>query len=182
MNLFQTFHGEYKSYENYIKPFYKFYTEANANQSLNTLYGYLGLPRSAFKLGETDEENNIIARSDIFTIRANNTSWNFLSTDGTKYIWVIDELGNLIIGEDIEVDDQYEGHPTLTDGRPARLGGELIYDGATKKWMINLESGSYSSHVDKSSKQAKIYLKNVIANNLKGLKYVHIQKHKPLKI
>lgn len=162
-------------HENNIKPFFKFYSKSNSNQSLNALYGYLGLPRREPKPGELDGNNNIHHRFDVHTIRnSTDTSWEFLETK-TKYIWVIDEFGGLVVGEDVEVNNEYGGHPTLIDNKPARLGGELIWNMDNNKWNVNLSSGTYSRHLDKESAKAAEYLQNVIKNNLNGLK-VEIQQ------
>jgi len=55
-------------------------------------------------------------------------------------IWVIDHEGTLVIGQEIE----QAGHPTLTDFKPARVGGELRKQGAL--WVINSKSGRYSGN------------------------------------
>lgn len=57
---------------------------------------------------------------------------------GDYAIWVIDHEGSLIIGREIDL----SGHPTLTDAKPARVGGELRKD--KKGWFINSQSGRYS--------------------------------------
>jgi hypothetical protein len=70
------------------------------------------------------------------------------------YIWAIDEDGTLLIGEEVPVGaklpDGYQpklGHPTLTEGGPARVAGELKYENG--EWTINNNSGRYSSHADR---------------------------------
>ena len=64
-----------------------------------------------------------------------------LATSEEAYmIWVIDHEGTLIIGEEVDK----TGHPTLTDFKPARIGGELRKD--AKGWFINSQSGRYSGN------------------------------------
>jgi hypothetical protein len=61
------------------------------------------------------------------------------------YIWAIDEKGSLRIGSEANVGTgMWLGHPTLTDGLPARIAGELKYDDVRKKWIINQSSGRYT--------------------------------------
>lgn len=54
-------------------------------------------------------------------------------------IWVITIDGALIIGDE----NGERGHPTLTDFKSARIGGEIRY--YKGKWLINSKSGRYSS-------------------------------------
>lgn len=152
-----------------VSVFLKFFTKSKNNTYLNTMYGPLGLPRRIMKLGEKDNFNNIRSRSNIQVIRAGNTAfWDRLDPV-IKYIWIIDNLGDLVLGEDIFANGEYQGHPTLVDGKPARIGGEL-YSTSKGTWLINLQSGTYSSHIKRGSELWRAYLQHVIQENFKGLK------------
>ena len=37
------------------------------------------------------------------------------------------------------------GHPNITEGQPARLGGELTYDKANDAWAVDNNSGRYGN-------------------------------------
>ncbi|MDD2915832.1 MAG: hypothetical protein PHP70_11005 [Gallionella sp.] len=152
-----------------VSGFLKFFSKKKNKSYLNTLYGPLGLPRRNLKPGEADTFNNIKPRSDIQIIRAGNTThWNNLE-HGKRYIWVINEFGDLVLGEDINGDGNNHGHPTLVDGRPARLGGELYYSSAEACWFVNLKSGTYSSHLLFGSELQVAYLKQISQLNFVGL-------------
>lgn len=155
-----------------ISGFLKFFQKNRKQLYLNTLYGLPGLPRRDLKPGEADTQNNICIRKDIQTIRSSDSdSLKKLRTD-IKHIWVINEYGDLVIGEDIEDklnNANNQGHPTLVDGRPARLGGELIYSSQKNCWYANLKSGTYSSHLPLGSEIRFRYLSNVVNSNLSGL-------------
>ncbi len=75
-----------------------------------------------------------------------------------QYIWVIDQDGFLCIGREDE--SIKRGHPTLTDGMPARIGGEIHYNREKKKWIVNPFSGRYSN--DYKNEDKIQYLKNVV--------------------
>lgn len=145
--------------------FNKFFGKDANNFYLNTRYGPLGLPRRSLKPGETDELNNVTIRGDIVTVREPSVNaWNFLDPK-RKYIWVINESGYIVVGEDIAQSDSFKGHPTLLDGKPGRVAGELFYTGS--RWELNLKSRAYSGHVA-TNDRAK-YLQAVISSNLVGL-------------
>jgi hypothetical protein len=153
-----------------ISGFLKFFSKYKNKTNLNTLYGPLGLPRRHLKQGELDNYNNIHNRSDIQVIRAGNTSyWEKLNVELNKsYIWVINEAGDLVLGEDIREEGKSQGHPTLVDGNPARIGGELFYSTKDKCWLVNLKSGTYSSHIKPNSPLWHGYLNNVLQENFIG--------------
>ena len=149
----------------------KFFGEKKEEIYLNTQYGPLGLPRRMLKPGETDRSDNIQLRQDTTTVRRGSaqSNWQFLQKD-IRYIWVIDEFGNIVLGEDVCHDGEYQGHPTLIDGKPGRVGGELFYVEEAARWKANLKSRAYSGHLGSSRAiEAKGYLSNVIAVNFKGL-------------
>lgn len=73
-------------------------------------------------------------------------------------MWVIDRNGFLRIGK--EKTDSEKGHPTLTGGKPARIGGELEFDIEDNTWVVNPFSGRYSDGYEDDEK--KKYLNNAI--------------------
>lgn len=150
-----------------ISGFLKFFQKNKNRLYLNTLYGLPGLPRRNLKPGEADLQRNILIRMDVKTIRSANGDFLGDLKRDVKHIWVINEFGDLVVGEDIEdkANENYQGHPTLVDGRPARLGGELVYSDDQENWIINLKSGTYSSHLPQGSELRFRYLDNVVKNN-----------------
>ena len=78
-----------------------------------------------------------------------------------EYIWVVDKDGKIIVGEEVVAgppgpDGKIPkfGHPTLTDGQPARIGGELRYNPQTGGWEANPYSGRYTgNHPDRGAEQ-----------------------------
>lgn len=150
-----------------ISAFFKFFSQSKNKAYLNSLYGPLGLPRRSLKPGETDYRNNITLRS---TERVRAGDIDFISKlDNEKpYIWVINEYGDLIYGEDVFIGTEFQGHPTLVDGGPARLGGELKFSKEQNCWEVNLSSGTYSSHLALGSNERLEYLKSVLDVNLRG--------------
>ncbi len=149
---------------------WKFFSKSNEKTYLNTLYGPIGLPRRKLKGGEADDYHNIGLRSDINIIRKGSNINVELNKD-INYIWVINENGDLVIGQDIadHTIDKYQGHPTLIDGKPARLGGELIWSKTSHRWFINLKSRTYSEHISVDSPREKQFLANVIEHNFKSI-------------
>ncbi len=77
-------------------------------------------------------------------------------------IWVIAVDGALLLGEEFSDtdDDKIEkrGHPTLTEFKPARIGGELRKIG--KSWMINADSGRFSRNY--TTAEIETYLQNAL--------------------
>lgn len=59
-----------------------------------------------------------------------------------KYIWLIDKDGFLCITNEYEWTTI--GHPTITGGMPARIGGELKFNESEEVWIINNKSGRFS--------------------------------------
>ncbi|MBB6557473.1 hypothetical protein HNP48_000137 [Acidovorax soli] len=152
--------------------FIKFFSRDENDAFLNTAYGPIGLPQRSLKSGETDVNQNITIRTDVPKIiprASENISWNFLDRS-KKYIWVIDAAGDIIIGEDIASSGQFQGHPTLTDGKPGRIAGELnaVKRKGSTGWRLNLQSRTYSQHVTEKIDMIN-YLEQVVADNLRGL-------------
>lgn len=147
----------------------RYFSAPTGRSYLNTVYGLLRMPARLLKTGELDTLDNFKRRPDVMVVRrGDNNCWERLETS-KKYIWVIDQLGDLAIGLDIEAPGASEGHPTLIDGRPARLGGELVFSSERNCWLANLKSRAYSGHLLPGSDEAKTYLGNVIKHNFDGL-------------
>lgn len=154
---------------NAVSGFIRFFRLTKNKTNLNTLYGFLGYPRRPMKFGETDSSHNIQIRKDVWVIRPGNTEF-FSNLHETKtYIWVINEEGDLVLGEDVVSRTRNLGHPTLVNGGLARLGGEICYCQEINSWVINLRSATYSSHLALGSENRISYLGNVIRENLVGL-------------
>lgn len=146
-----------------LRTIMKYFLAPESDISLNALYGPLRYPNRNLKPGEEDDFENIKKRSDLISIaRDNQMNLNQKLKKQIKYIWVINKYGDFVVGEDIEEPDGFQGHPTLIDGAPARLGGELLYDQNEKKWLISTKSGTYSYHLVDDPNQASIYLTNLI--------------------
>ena len=164
--------------QNYINTFLKFFSSHSERSFLNSIYGQLRLSLRNVKNGETDSQDNLSLRKDIFVIRrgATERTWDLLKKS-IKYIWIIDSFGDFIFGEDYVSEDKTEvmGHPTLIDGKPARLGGELYFDQPLNRWVLNLKSQAYSSHIARDSEESVIRLDAVISHNLSGLDVTHLQ-------
>jgi hypothetical protein len=151
-----------------VRCFIRFFSEKGNSSYLNTSYGPLGLPRRSLKSGETDAAKNIARRGDIFTIRRGEDprEWSFLDYS-KRYIWVINDLGDIVIGEDVDDDQGFKGHPTLIDGKPGRIAGELFYCQKDGTWEINLRSRAYSGHIEATERSR--FVSQVINFNLPGL-------------
>jgi hypothetical protein len=155
-----------------ISCFLKFFEETKDRTYLNNQYGPLGLPRRELKDGELDYSQNITQRRDTLVVRRgfkDDSLAKFLHED-KKYIWVINEFGDAVVGEDVVDANGFKGHPTLIDGKPGRVAGELAYDATSQAWLANLRSRAYSSHLNQSSSEAQRYLKNVVDNNFPGIR------------
>ena len=162
-----------------IGAYIRFFGSIQKNSFLNTVYGPLQLPRRELKPGEKDPSHNVTLRRDARIVRrgAGATDWTFLDRT-KKYIWVINDTGDLVIGEDIVSEEKYQGHPTLMDGKRGRIGGELFADLETNEiWRINLKSRAYSSHLAWKASKANDYLANVASMNFVGLKTI-LDKHR----
>jgi len=153
----------------YIGGFLRFFSRNKEKTFLNTTYGSLSIPKRKLKLGEANRNNNIISRQDTKIIRrGEKSSSDSLELDNeVKYIWVIDEYGDLVMAKDIESKDDNQGHITLINGEPGRLAGELLF--FKGRWTINSKSRAYSSHIKPFSEKYSRYLSNVIEYNLRGL-------------
>jgi hypothetical protein len=69
---------------------------------------------------------------------------------GKEYIWSMGEDLDLVVGEEVTVGPgQKLGHPTITEGAPSRISGELRSnpDGS---WTMNNLSGRYSAYASRA--------------------------------
>lgn len=148
-------------HNNYMWGILKYFRKKDSYIStLSDMYGYLKIPEKIKK--EELENDEIVSQwearlykendSDGFTLRKDISASNY------TYIWVIDIDGFLIIGK--EKKGSSMGHPTLTDGMPARIGGELHYNDSKNLWEVNPRSGRYSG--DYTDEERRIFLDNVI--------------------
>ncbi|MFC3651935.1 hypothetical protein ACFONN_10310 [Dyella humi] len=122
-----------------------------ARPSERTLHHHLdesyGEPRAPKRLKAKEVKNdNVVANKhrcayyEAVDERLDELFPDLVSDLNAFMIWVIDHEGTLIIGQEID----QAGHPTLTDFKPARIGGELRKDASG--WMINSKSGRYSGN------------------------------------
>lgn len=138
-----------------------FNKEKSYEESLDETFGYLKIPK---RIDNHELDSDIINDSRIFRENFHNNHHFKLQTNlpkGSQYIWLIDKEGFLCIG--IENEDAPLGHPTLTNGMPARIGGELKYilNKNESYWEINSKSGRYSSEYLNKSEKSK-YLQNAL--------------------
>jgi hypothetical protein len=116
--------------------------------SLDMLYGHINFPKN-IKSTELEKDKLINRLEERINQKTNYVLDKNLDSEYT-YIWVIDREGFLCIGK--EKQDSQEGHPTLTNGMPARIAGQLEYDKSKDCWLVDPFSGRYSSqyaHEDK---------------------------------
>lgn len=139
---------------------------------LDAYYGPLRLPTRKYRASELDDQGDQIKRVDILKIVRGSdaaTQIERLKKD-VPQIWVIDQFGDLIIGDEPVSSENKMGHPALTGGGPARLGGELRYVEEDDCWEINTKSGTYSSHLRNTPEKSNRYLKSVLEHNLRNCK------------
>lgn len=136
--------------DNYINGLLKYLNkEENYKESLDDLFGYLKMP---LLIKPEEIENNIINSSKLFRENLKNSDNFMLDVKQGDYIWLIDKEGFLCIG----VENNGNGHPTLTQGKPARIGGELkavIQKNNKIVWKINSKSGRYSKEYTKEKQE-----------------------------
>lgn len=148
-----------KNEDNYVWGIIKYFRDKESYIStLSDLYGYLKIPAIINK--EELVHGSIINSCEVRLNKENNyEDFQFDNhINSFKYIWVIDKEGFLCIGK--EYDNTRKGHPTLTDGMPARIGGELKFNPSENVWEVNPFSGRYSSEY--TNEEKKKFIKNVI--------------------
>ncbi len=74
-----------------------------------------------------------------------------------RYIWAVDFLGRVFIGEEVPVESSpdsekqhYQGHPLLVGGGNARICGEIQFDAQSGKLKVINKSGRYSRYEDRT--------------------------------
>lgn len=128
------------------------------------MFGYLKTP---LLIKAEEIIDDVINDSKIFRDNFSNSSDFILDPNllnNTQYIWLIDKDGFLCIG----IEKSKNGHPTLTNGMPARIGGEIkpiLESNGKYTWKINSKSGRYSSDYD--IEDQKKYLNNAIMYKFK---------------
>ena len=100
----------------------------------------------------------------------------------TKYIWLVLTNGDIVVGEEYELSqrillngeliDLKLGHPTLCQGKRARIGGELELDDRRKTGVLNNHSGRYSK--DQGRKERN--LQNAYIVFCDALPQIHLSK------
>lgn len=125
---------------------------------LDKKYGVCHFPN----IIKNDEVSNDDLRNTIAYRTVIDKASDFQLDAEKKYIWVIDKEGYFCIA--IETVSTI-GHPTLTNGEPGRIGGEIYFkDGV---WNINPFSGRYSKEYSVDEKNE--YIKNVLEYRLKKI-------------
>lgn len=153
--IFSSFEG---ANDNLILGILKYFRRKNVyTDTLSELFGYLKIP---LRIKQTELYNDMIInqcekrlyKEDPLYVLDKELSKNCM------YIWVIDKEGFLCIGR--EYKNTAKGHPTLTDGMPARIGGQMTFDPTNNTWEIDPFSGRYSSEYSEDEK--KYFLDNAI--------------------
>lgn len=144
--------------DNFLSGIKKYFKQQQSyKDNLTDLYGYLKIPEY-IKTEEIEEDiiiNRIEARLNSEVDPEEFTLDKDLDSK-MQYIWLIDKDGFLCIGT--EKIGSNQGHPTLTNGNPARIGGELMYNHKKEIWEVNSSSGRYSRDYDEDKQL--IYLNN----------------------
>ena len=114
---------------------------ASYSNILDEQYGEVRIPRY-FKDSEIKHDSLYSTDSRFELYEETQIKLN----ESVQYLWLINEEGWLIIGEEklIEGTDKKIGHVTLSKGRPGRVAGELKYQ--DECWVINGKSGRYSGN------------------------------------
>lgn len=132
--------------DNFLYGVKEYFTKNDSGKdSMNELYGYLKIPEY-IKTEEIKEDliiNNLETRLNCEN-DSNKFNLNKALSENLQYIWLIDQEGFLCIGTETKGSNQ--GHPTLTNGMPARIGGELSFNDDV--WTINSRSGRYSTEYE----------------------------------
>lgn len=138
-------------------PLYKWFNpEPDIFTMLDFQFGETKLPKY---IKPNEYNNDEIKNQKPCVLTSKEDATEFVLDKSQKYIWAINKDGFLLIGkEDTDVSSEFKGHPTLLQGRPGRIAGELHYDG--KKWLVNSKSGRYSFPY--APEDAESYVQNVI--------------------
>lgn len=138
-------------------PLYKWFNpEPDIFSLLDLKFGETKIPQY-IKINEYN--NDEIKNQRPFVLTAKEDALNFKLDRTQNYIWVINKDGALLLGKEDKNDtSEFKGHPTLLQGRPGRIAGELHFDGT--KWLVNSKSGRYSFPY--TELESETYVKNVI--------------------
>lgn len=138
-------------------PLYKWFNpEPDIFSMLDFQFGETKIPQYI----KSNEYNNDELKNQKPVVLTSKDDTSIFKLEKTqKYIWVINKDGFLLLGkEDKNELSAFKGHPTLLQGRPGRIAGELHFDGT--KWLVNSKSGRYSYPY--SEEDAEHYVRNVI--------------------
>jgi len=149
-----------RNQDNFVMGIIKYFRDKESYIStLGALYGYLKIPN---KIKDEELEFDTIINQCLIRLNKENDYSKFQfevdKDNAFQYIWVIDKEGFLCIGKE-NIDSQ-QGHPTLTDGMPARIGGQIQYNQNDNVWEVDPFSGRYSSEYTNDEKRN--YIDNVI--------------------
>lgn len=146
----------------------RFFANIENAPILDIEYGSLRPNRRIYKDNELDEWKNIVRTERVDQVRNSDAFSKLMNenrfSEQEKYIWLIDHEGTMHIGQDCENSGSQQGHPTLNNGKPARIAGELKYCSKRKCWFINTWSAAYSQYLDvfkDGSLSRKVYVENV---------------------
>lgn len=153
----------------FVSTFVGFFSRKE-NDALNSYYGPLRLPGRPIRSAEVDSYGNAnpIRNRMQLTYREDPAQLMKWLIPGSVYLWLIDEDGHLIVGEEPEAPEgassvlKPPGHLALSKSGAARIGGDMTY--VSGKWALRLKSGAYSGHVKRNDIREQ-YLKNVIRLN-----------------
>ena len=143
-------------------------THAAQPSDLDIKYGVLCMPNYV-KHYEVSKKNNdfwIAPYLQVVTKERPGVIEPIKERENDPYNWLIDAEGNLRLSSQavapygrvyeksvIRPEDrskrrpgwtEKDGHPSLVDGAPARICGEIKWDNKLKSWQINQQSGRYS--------------------------------------
>lgn len=135
--------------------------ESRVAGNLDEAYGDLREP-ARIKSWERGADGNIIENPTRQVL-----SPSSLPAPGNNYIWVVDEEGSVVFGQEIDGatlggEAGPLGHPTLIGGRAGRIGGEIRWQG--NGWDIIAKSGRYSTGFGRTAEQL-----NRVAETFRGL-------------
>ena len=138
-------------------PLYKWFSpESDIFSALDYQFGETKIPKY---IKSNEYNNDELKNQKPIVLTSKDDSSLFVLDKTQNYIWAINKDGFLIIGkEDKDEQSEFKGHPTLLQGRPGRIAGELHFDGT--KWLVNSKSGRYSYPY--SNDDAEQYVRNVI--------------------
>ena len=118
-------------------PLYKWFNpEPDIFSALDFQFGETRIPRY---IKSNEYNNDEVKNQKPVVLTSRDDSSLFKLEKDQKYIWTINKDGFLLIGKEDKDDlSEFKGHPTLLQGRPGRIAGELYFDGT--KWLVNSNS------------------------------------------